>query len=210
MLSDTFFIFIGISFGLSLISFNGFLVNDQKRHYFKLFILAFLGTLFSKFIFYFLSSGGIFSFNGGFVFFGFLFPFFIHWVFLGKTKENIEFYQSLGVALPLGHAIGRLGCFFNYCCFGAISGFDVRLVEAIFLLSICATNSFVTTPEKRFSFYVAAYSIYRFFIEFFRQDKIRGIVGNLSTSQILSMVIIFMLLTKIFFEQTFQERKALT
>ena len=210
MLSDTFFIFIGLSFGLSFISFKSFLVNDQKRQYFKLFVLVVIGTLNSKLIFHFISSGDQLSLNGGFVFLGFLFPFFIHWVTMGKTKENIKFYQSLGIALPLGHAIGRLGCFFNYCCFGVISGFDVRLVEAIFLFSICATNSHVARSDKRFSFYVVTYSIYRFFIEFFRQDTIRGSVGNLSTSQVLSMIIIFTLLVKKFFEQTFQERKALT
>lgn len=61
--------------------------------------------------------------EGGLVFYGGLLAAFA--VFLVWTRiQHAPFFATadiIAVALPLGHAFGRLGCFFNGCCWGRVS-----------------------------------------------------------------------------------------
>ncbi len=62
----------------------------------------------------------IFFWSGGYVFFGgFIGGVIGVWLYLRKNK--IPFLPASDIGAPylaLGHAIGRLGCFFNGCCWG--------------------------------------------------------------------------------------------
>jgi phosphatidylglycerol:prolipoprotein diacylglycerol transferase len=121
-----------------------------------------------------------------------------------------------GVATPLGHALGRFGCFLAGCCHGratdvpwamrfdsdqvdeALRGVPVhptQLYEAIALL-ILGVALYRWFPRKRFDgeiglAYFLAYPIIRFTVEIFRGDSERGFVfgGLMSTSQFVSVAI---------------------
>lgn len=113
--------------------------------------------------------------------------------------------------VPVGHAIGRLGCLFAGCCHGfeyegflavyypnSIAGlpadqgyFPVQLLEAVMNLGICALLLGYEKRAKR-SFdmlfaYLACYGVSRFCLEMLRGDGIRGIYFGLSVSQWISI-----------------------
>lgn len=116
--------------------------------------------------------------------------------------------------IPIGHAIGRIGCVLAGCCYGApydgicalyyknsLFGlapnqgyFPVQPLEAILNLAIALCLMIIRKKKSpKLSLlisYLGMYSIVRFFLEFFRGDAIRGIVGGLSTSQWISLAIL--------------------
>lgn len=96
----------------------------------------------------------------------------------------------LAPAIPLGHAIGRIGCYLNGCCYG-FAGHPVQLYEAAGLLVLGIWLARVSvaryTPGSLFLFYVLGYSILRFILEFWRGDQIR--IYNLTTPQWTSLVL---------------------
>ena len=128
-----------------------------------------------------------------------------------------DFITVVNMAVPciaLGHGIGRIGCFLAGCCYGietdsflgvkfvrAISEsgqwiyFDrprlpTQLFEAVFVFLIFAVTLVVLFKTKGWApvlIYVYSYSIFRFVIEFWRDDY-RGGKGVLSPSQWQSIV----------------------
>lgn len=120
--------------------------------------------------------------------------------------------------IALGHVVGRLGCLFAGCCFGrpadvpwaitfhsefaaqnvgtplGIPLHPAQLYEAgaellilFMLLGIERTGR--GFPGRTFWTYMLLYGMSRFIIEFFRGDP-RGMVGMLSTSQFVSVLIV--------------------
>ena len=64
------------------------------------------------------------DFRYGFVFFGGMLGaaamgFLVRWWIAAPYRPNSDFF---GVALPMGHAVGRLGCLFAGCCYGKPTG----------------------------------------------------------------------------------------
>ncbi len=141
-----------------------------------------------------------------------------------KNKTPIlPVFDIFAPALALGHAIGRVGCHLAGCCYGiemrhhpafsviypasslgAPSGvplLPVPLLEAAFLLalSIALIALYLrgNTPGMCVSAYIIAYSAWRFVIEFFRGDALRGVYGPLSTAQIISMGLLFLVTVSI-------------
>jgi phosphatidylglycerol:prolipoprotein diacylglycerol transferase len=114
-------------------------------------------------------------------------------------------------ALALGHAIGRIGCFFAGCCYGkesslpwsvifndenslAVIGVHLhptQIYETIGNFLLFTFLKFYGRKKRRtgmiFAVYLIIYSVLRFVVEIFRGDY-RGIqyVG-LSISQVISM-----------------------
>lgn len=143
----------------------------------------------------------------GFVFYGGLIGAFIGIVmWCKKHHKNILIYTDIFVSvLPLGQAVGRIGCYFNGCCYGKnyngilaveyiIEGkkckvFPTWFIEAGVCLMIYVAMHFINKEMEglKTAIYIMVYAVSRFIIEFYRGDEIRGIWGYVSTSQIVSL-----------------------
>lgn len=144
--------------------------------------------------------------GGGFVFYGGLLGVLI-FTFIQWQWKWVSFSQKhLKYLLPnfiIAHAIGRVGCFFAGCCYGKKLSFaffsrhPVQLYEAVFLIFLGSTV-FWWLEKKSFrfllTFYLLAYGIFRFLLEYVRADGVRGKIAFLSTSQAVSVLIIAVVL----------------
>lgn len=153
--------------------------------------------------------------KNGFVFYGGLLGgIFGLFVYCKAFKLSFHDYCELfAPGVPLGHALGRIGCLFSGCCFGKSVNYGfsvvykfsanpntpldtpllpVQLIEAIclILIFIACEIEVLKVPQKKLSAYtyIFSYSIIRFILEFFRNDLERG-VYLLSTSQYISIML---------------------
>lgn len=124
----------------------------------------------------------------------------------------IEFFDIAVPCLALAQAFGRIGCFFNGCCYGipyqgpgavhypdgayppsGIGLFPAQLSESAFLFVLTLILMVILkksqTPGFTTGLYLVAGGLFRFINEFFRADP-RGALGFLSTSQCISLLII--------------------
>jgi len=148
--------------------------------------------------------------GGGFVFYGgFLAALtFILVLKIVFRKLNLSHLAPLVPALVFGHAIGRVGCFLAGCCYGKMISFfmgseskqylrhPTQLYEAIFLFGL--GYFFVKKelhPKHQIIFYFLSYGVFRFFLEFLRDDKVRGFWLFMTPSQWISVFIIIMALS---------------
>lgn len=116
--------------------------------------------------------------------------------------------------IPLGHAIGRIGCVMAGCCHGfeydgvcalyypnSVTGlspeqgyFPVQPLESLINVGICLILLHFEKKMKRTAdllcLYLGFYSVCRFFLEMLRGDAIRGGWNGLSTSQIVSILLL--------------------
>lgn len=126
------------------------------------------------------------------------------------TRLDFMCYCDAAVpCIPLGHAFGRIGCLCAGCCYGvpysgagavrsplseaAIDLFPVQAVEALCNFLLFLLLSLYTHRKRRrytLPLYLISYGSVRFLLEFLRGDVIRGMVGGLSTSQCISLVLI--------------------
>lgn len=107
--------------------------------------------------------------------------------------------------IAFGLFFGRMGCFFNGCCFGAVTDVSwamhfpghhvhrhpTQLYEAAGALTIFAILYLVIRPRKRahgevFASLLVLYALLRFNLEWIRADA-RGGFAGLSTSQWISL-----------------------
>lgn len=126
---------------------------------------------------------------------------------------NKAMYDVFAVCVPLFHFFGRIGCSLAGCCYGVesefgytvhnntiipavndVQRFPVQLIEAAFnliifavLLTLYLKKKF---PDRLLIVYFMIYPVVRFVLEFFRDDEIRGKIGGLSTSQIISLLLL--------------------
>lgn len=138
--------------------------------------------------------------------------------------------------MTIAHAFGRLGCFFAGCCYGrpvedgdffgflgvvfqpgstAYSKFGntplypTQLFEAIFLFIIFGVTSYLLI-KKRFRYsmpvYLASYGIWRFFIEFLRDDYRGSFLGVLTPSQTQSIFLVVLAIPSIFLIRHFAQK----
>jgi len=156
-------------------------------------------------------------FNSGFVFYGGFIGGAIA-LFVAIKVQKKDFFKLVdifAVALPLGHAFGRVGCFFSGCCYGmpydgwlsftyktaldastpiGVPLLPVQLIEAVLLFVLFAVLliCYLKCPNKKglcTVIYAYAYAVIRFVLEFFRGDAARGGIFGLSTSQWISIAI---------------------
>lgn len=169
-----------------------------------LFILTQLTELFQAFSLYALIT---LVFQGGLVYYGGLFGALSGIrIYATKTKKYqlTELYNLVTPAIPLFHGFGRVGCFMSGCCYGRelengwnlgsyiqVTRIPTQLIEAAFEFMLFVVLLFAEKRAKNLlRIYLVIYGIFRFFIEFYRGDSIRGIYGGLSTAQWISVIVI--------------------
>jgi len=145
---------------------------------------------------------------GGFVFYGGLIGAAAAvWLYCRRyALPALSMFDSLSPGLTLGHAVGRIGCFFAGCCYGieyhgwaavkinGVERFPVQLLESALLFILTGLLLLFSrkerSPGKPAGFYLAAYSALRFFLEYLRGDSIRGSFLLFSTSQWISIILL--------------------
>jgi phosphatidylglycerol---prolipoprotein diacylglyceryl transferase len=125
-----------------------------------------------------------------------------------KTRKGNLFAP----AIAIGMAIGRIGCFLNGCCYGKPSSLPwsvnfgdgiyrhpTQLYESIFMLFIFVyiliiKDKSTNKPGHLFFVLMVSYFIFRFFIEFIREERIA--IWNLTFFQLISLIALIYLFLK--------------
>ena len=150
--------------------------------------------------------GGM-TFIGGLI--GGVATFLIVYAFFWKKYDTTLFDVLSIIPCPIliAHAFGRIGCFCAGCCYGkeTDSIFGIKfpgmstpvhptmLYEAIFLFFLFAVCSFLLLKwnfKHNLSVYLIAYGIFRFLIEFIRDDDRGAFIGSLTPSQFWSLLMV--------------------
>jgi phosphatidylglycerol---prolipoprotein diacylglyceryl transferase len=168
------------------------------------------------------------DFRYGFVFFGGVIGAFASgYVFAGFKKLNfLKLADFFAPAIALGHAIGRIGCFFAGCCYGHQTNgiFGVVFSSPYCLVSQNLLHKHIHPTQLYESFgnivlffilhkmlkrrqtdgsvilaYIAGYSILRFIVEFFRGDERGGFALGLSPSQWIAIAALAISITGYFY-----------
>lgn len=119
------------------------------------------------------------DFGTGFVFFGGLVGAILAGAAFAAVRR-LDFFRGadyFAVALPLGHALGRVGCFFQGCC-GGHPPHPVQLYEAAGLVAIAGWGRLVLDrveagrllPGTAFAGYLAVYGLLRVLMDPLRAD----------------------------------------
>jgi len=159
--------------------------------------------------------------KGGFVFYGGLIGGALGlFIYVKQFKMRLsDFVDVFATVIPLGHAIGRVGCFFAGCCYGieyhgpfshtyteslgttpvGVPLLPVQLIESACLIVLFFIMIYLFFKKASVGYFCASvyaigYSIIRFTLEFFRGDKERGVLMGLSTSQWISVMIILVVM----------------
>lgn len=157
------------------------------------------------------------NFRYGFVFFGGAIAAILTLLIYMKKKQLpvLKTADFFAVALPLGHAIGRIGCFLAGCCAGkptdmpwgvtftnphslvdprylGVPLHPTQLYEVLCnLILFFVLQYYYKKPHKNgavLAAYVIGYCVIRFCIEFFRGDFRGGFVLGLSPSQLIAVL----------------------
>ncbi len=178
--------------------------------------LLFVLVSFQKIISYKISFLAVLK--GGFVFYGGLIGGVLGLLLYCKQYRLPFFLLSdlYAAVLPLGHALGRIGCYFAGCCYGmpydgpfsvvyfetlgdtplGISLFPIQLAEAgaLMLLFVILSALYRKTSQKKQGLvsgvYGVSYAFLRFGLEYFRGDGVRGSLLGFSTSQWISFLLL--------------------
>lgn len=137
-------------------------------------------------------------------------------LFKKQNNEHLRWFPSFvniaAACVPLAHGFGRIGCLFGGCCYGMetdawfgipmdigtmdhvyVKVVPTQLFEAIFLFALAAFLIWRNWKGKGFCLptYLIAYGIWRFLIEFIRNDDVgHTFVSFLTPSQVTAVFLI--------------------
>lgn len=218
--------FIGAFFVIIFTFFRLDKYGIEFTEFIKFFIFSIIGGILgSKFLFvitqlpWFINNLSwknliILVLQSGYVYYGGLFGV-LFTLWLTTRKDADKYNQICGLvipAIPLFHGLGRIGCMMAGCCYGiklsnhiqvGFLEFDrvpVQIIEAAF--EICLFVFFVVLEKCKSKLYtlenyLVIYAVFRFVIEFFRGDEVRGVwAGGFSTAQYISLLILLMTIKK--------------
>ncbi len=146
--------------------------------------------------------------RGGFIFYGGLAGGVAGglWWLRRRGLPALAFGDLIAPPLCFAHALGRLGCFLNGCCYGKAAAWGIvlpevdrlprmpaQLFEAGGLVALGAALSFLRpgAPGRTgriLAAYLLGYGALRFAVEFTRDDPRGAALGGLSPSQWLALV----------------------
>ncbi|MFH1823151.1 MAG: prolipoprotein diacylglyceryl transferase [archaeon] len=170
----------------------------NEKHIWNILLLVLIGAIiggrlffiFEHFSYFIINPLEVFAFgNGGETSYGgFILSFLFVWIYLRKKKDLSfgKFVNMVAPYLPLGIAIGRIGCFLNWCCYGkasslpwavAVNGVAVHPTQIyllignlliFFILMDLKKKEFFKKPGNLFLMLLVLYSVVRFSVDFFR------------------------------------------
>ena len=191
-ISDKAFMFYGVVFIVSIVAGFGF-----ARLFQMLYNYVQTGDV----------GTGI-TFLGGLV--GGVVIFFVLVAIFGK-KYRSDLMKTVNVAMPciaIGHFFGRIGCFLAGCCYGAetdsflgvvfvgetVPRYPTQLIEAFFLLLLCISLIIFIFRFNKLDYcamiYLYSYAVFRFLIEFVRDDPRGAFQLGMSPSQIICIIML--------------------
>ncbi|MFH0941207.1 MAG: prolipoprotein diacylglyceryl transferase [Candidatus Omnitrophota bacterium] len=213
----TYGVFVALAFLVS----SSLLIKEARTRklnentIYELCIFLLISGIISARLFYVFLNWGEFKANlieivmlqhGGLVWFGGLIGAVISGVVFIRSKK-MPLFSTLDLFAPyviLGQAIGRIGCFFNGCCYGVESKwgiyfpvhhatlFPAQLLDCLTLIIV-----FIVLRSMRarrtgviFSYYLMLASLQRFLMEYARNDP-RPFYFNLSIFQWISLGLFF-------------------
>lgn len=170
-------------------------------------------SLFQAVYNYIQNPAGGFHLTGSITFLGGLIggaAFFLIIYFLLRPRLDTRLSDTLSIfpcMITVGHAFGRVGCFFAGCCHGKPTDsflgvqfphlrtpvHPTQLYEAAFLFILFAVLSVLLLKWKfryNMSIYLVAYGIFRFCNEFLRGDNRGSFILGISPSQFWSLCMI--------------------
>lgn len=175
----------------------------------------------------------LFNFSDGFVVYGGIIGgIAIGFLFCKVKKLNfLKYFDLVMPSIALAQGFGRIGCFLAGCCYGRETD---SFIGIVFHNSSIAPNGIPLIPTQLISsglnflnffalilfakikkadgqvagLYLIFYSIGRFILEFFRGDLERGSIGQLSTSQFISIFILFIGIAIFVISRTRQKNKS--
>lgn len=205
-------------------------INLDKDTFWNLIFIAFMGALLGSKLLYIVVSWPqlgetlaekmtniVRDFRYGFVFFGGMIASVGALVYYMKKKDLpiLKTSDFLIVGLPLGHALGRIGCFLAGCCYGrptelpwgvaftdphslvapnllGVHLHPTQLYEAVgntlLFLLLHFSSKKAHKPGTILTEYVVCYSLMRFVIEFFRGDFRGAYMWGMSPSQWIALL----------------------
>lgn len=129
----------------------------------------------------------------------------------GENREHIKSFFLIAditaISIVVAHAFGRLGCLMAGCCHGKITdkwfgiympALDAKVVpiplfEAVFLFALGGVFAYMLLHKKHgtLAYYMMFYGVWRFFIEYARDDY-RGttIISFLTPSQLVAILMV--------------------
>lgn len=193
---------VGTGIGLLSAAFFQDIYNAVERGYWKSFSgLTFIGGL----------IGGVASFLA-------VWNLYVYVVAPRAKIKFFQNHMNAGLSdalpfIPIGiaiaHAFGRFGCFWAGCCYGVEATDGVwglpckegsstlvvptQLYEMFFLIALAAVMALLYFKFKfnyNFGVYAIAYGIWRFVLEFFRDDDRGALILGLQPSQFWSIIMV--------------------
>lgn len=175
-------------------------------------IFGFIFSILFQNLFFYIASPDDFKFSTAMTFYGGVIAGIITYILvyvLFYRKKYPTLLKEMSIIAPacitIAHGFGRLGCFFNGCCYGIPTSSPIgvtfphldhaviptNLIEAIFLIILSLILFFLAIKHKNkfcFSIYLITYGIFRFVIEFYRGDDRGAFIEGLSPSQFWSIL----------------------
>ena len=125
----------------------------------------------------------------------------VGWICVEVAKRRLDIRRSTGdlfaLALPAGEAVGRIGCFFNGCCFGIAADVPwavyqhgalrhpaqlyAALVAVAIFAALASLRDRMKRPGELFRVYLILFGLSRFGLEFLRERS--AAAGGLSLAQ---------------------------
>ena len=172
-----------------------------------------------------------FRFDGGITFLGGLIGgivcfLAIYFIFRKRYKTRLmDIISICPCCILIAHAFGRVGCFFAGCCYGKPTDsflgvqfprlpepvHPTQLYEAAFLFllfAICFLLAMKKDFKHNLTVYLIAYGIFRFLIEFVRDDDRGALVAGISPSQFWSLLMVVAGIVVFFAFRYLEKKKA--
>lgn len=148
--------------------------------------------------------------NGGFVFYGGLIAGLLTFYIIARRQDLPvkKWFDAAAPCLSLGYMIGRVGCFFNGCCYGKVSALPWAVIFAGQHLSRQPTQAYAVIweallivallwlekkktfyPGQFFAIWLMGHSVGRILMEIFRDDDRGALILGLSISTWISIAL---------------------